>query len=84
MDNRTGAIGPEIWRDGDRIVSHLCGGFWDRVTDDNLAKYADDETSHPLDRAFASATLAIRRFERLALQERIERGQRALTPGATR
>ena len=77
MNETTEPIGPEIWREGDRIVSHLCGGFWDRVTDEDLTKYADNESSHPLDRAFAAATLAIRRFERLALQERIERDHRA-------
>lgn len=65
---------PEIWRDGDRIVTDLCGGFWDRVPNVNLEQYAANEDSHPLDRAFAAATLAIRQYEHLAYLERIRRG----------
>ena len=76
MENRTGPTGPEVWRDGDHVKSHMCGGFWDRVPDENLERYAADESSHALDRAFAAATLAIRRFERLAQRERIERAAR--------
>lgn len=55
-----------IWRDGDRLVSNACGGFWDKVPDERLETYASDEGLAPLDRAFAAAVLAIRRFERLA------------------
>jgi hypothetical protein len=64
---------PEIWREGDRVVSDLCGGFWDLVPDTDLERYAADESSHALDRAFAAATLAIRRYERLAQEERVQR-----------
>jgi hypothetical protein len=62
-----------IWRDGDRLVSHECGGFIDTVPDANLERYAADEASHPLDRAFAAAVLSIRKFERLAFNERVAR-----------
>lgn len=53
-----------IWREGDRLRATDGSGFADRVPDANLEKYAADETSHPYDRNFAAAVLAIRRFER--------------------
>lgn len=62
-----------IWREGDRLVSAECGGFIDTVPDENLERYATDEMSHPLDRAFAAAVLSIRKFERLAFDERAQR-----------
>lgn len=55
-----------IWRDGDRLVSAQCGGYVDTVPDANLERYAQDYTLDPLDRAFAEAVLAVRRFERAA------------------
>lgn len=76
MENRTSVIGPEIWREGEHIKTNLCGGFWDHVPDENLEQYAADESGHDLNRAFAAATLAIRRFERLARKERIDRATR--------
>lgn len=62
-----------IWRDDDRLVSAECGGFVDTVPDDNLERYAADESLADLDRAFAAAALAVRRFERLSEQARIQR-----------
>ena len=66
-------ISTPIWRDRDRLVSHECGGFVDWVEDEQLEGYAADPSSHELDRAFAAAVLAIRRFERVAHDERIKR-----------
>lgn len=53
-----------VWRDGYRIASRHHGGFWDRVPDESLERYAADPKSHAEDRLFAAAALAIRRFER--------------------
>lgn len=62
-----------IWRDGNRLVSRECGGFVDTVPAEKLEECAANEASHELDRAFAAAVLAIRRFEALALDQRIKR-----------
>lgn len=56
-----------IWREGDRIRASSGMGYHDRVPDERLQEYADDEGSAEYDRAFAAAVLAVRRFERAPL-----------------
>jgi hypothetical protein len=53
-----------IWREGPRIRSRVGGGYNDIVPDESLAAHAANPELHEVDRAFAAATLAIRRYER--------------------
>ena len=65
-----------IWRDENRLVSAECGGFVDTVPESDLERYAADESADEIDRAFAAATLAVRRLERATHAVRLNRAAR--------